>query len=133
MQRKHTRRRKIPRSGDCLIDTLFLILLDTLEKEITAIRMKKDLRDPDNRKIALRGLLTKGKIYLGKRAHTKRQPPIVSTFIHELWHETMKKTFERRISRLEEILWMRFTEAQKRHLRQYIPKYTVKENPARIK
>lgn len=122
-------RQNIPLSGDRLVDIIFKMLLDTLEKEIKAVRMKKDLRDPTDRRQFLRGLLIEGKIYLGKRAHVRKKSPLISTLIHELAHEALGNIKERRIRQFESILWVRFTDAQKRFLRKYIPKYEVKEEP----
>lgn len=118
-----------PLSGDRLADIIFKMLLEVLEKEIVAIRMKKVLRDPDNRRKELHGLLIHGKIYLGKRRHRIKNTPLVKTLIHELVHETMPSLRERRVKQLEEILYTRFTESQRRFLRKYIPKHEVKGNP----
>lgn len=122
-------KRKLPLSGDSLIDLEFKILVETLEREISAIRLKKVLRDPDDRRKDLLGLLTEGKIYLGKRSHRVYQEPMVRTLIHELKHASRPPIREKRIRQLAKYYFARFTDQQKRFLRSYIPKHEVKKEP----
>lgn len=121
--------RKLPCSGDRLVDTLFRIIVDVLDKEIEAIHMKRVLRDPDDHRKELHGLITQGKIYLGKNKHLRTHQSLASTLIHELLHAAIETAFERRVKALEEILFVRFTDAQKRFLRKYLPKHEVKTEP----
>jgi len=125
------KRKSIPLSGDILVDTLFEIFVEALEKTIEAVRMKKVLRDPDDRRKELHGLLIEGKIYLGRHKHKTKKVPLVKTLIHELLHAVtdVNVVKEWKIRRLERILHIRFTDAQKRFLRKYIPKHEVKEEP----
>jgi len=117
-----------PLSGDRLIDTLFRVILDTLNREIEAIRVKKVLRNSSRKELF--GLLTEGKIYLGKRMHASQKHPLVAGLIHELLHAAFEDSVsERRILALENILLCRLTDAQKRHLRRYIPTHEVKKDP----
>lgn len=132
MASKKKRPKNMPLSGDILVDTLFEILIEALEKTIEAVRMKKVLRDPDNRRKELHGLLIEGKIYLGKHKHKVKKAPLVKTLIHELLHAVtdVEVVKEWKIRRLERVLYIRFTDAQKRFLRKYIPKHEVKEEPS---
>lgn len=127
MPRYYTQR--TPFSGDKLVDIIFKTLLEVLEKEIEVIRMKKVLRDPDNKHRELHGLLVEGKIYLGKRRHRIKNTPLVKTLIHELIHAAIPSLGERRVRQLEEVLYARFTDGQKRFLRKFIPKHEVKRDP----
>ena len=128
-----TQRRKLPLSGDRLVDILFLVLLDTLEKQITAIHVKEILRDPDNHKKTIFGILTQNQnedlIFIGKEKHRRHNEPIVQTLIHELLHHTLPGITHRRIYQLEARIWPRLTDSQKRFLRKYVPKHTVKKEP----
>lgn len=125
------RRRKFPLSGDHLVDVFFRTLIDVLDGDLEAIYMKKDLRDPDNRKRRLFGILMRDekRIYLGKSKHKKYNEPLVKSLIHELLHQIFPHTMHKRIRLFEAMLWIRFTDSQKRFLRKYIPKHTVKKEP----
>lgn len=123
-------KRKLPLSGDSLVDLEFKILVDTLELEISAIRMKKILRHPDNRRKELCGFLSGDEIYLGKHAHRQKRESLVATLIHELLHNSRPGLRERRIRQLEKKYFARFTDQQKRFLRRYIPKHDVKKEPS---
>lgn len=128
---KKRQRKKFPLSGDRLIDGIFLILVDALEKDIEAIYMKDDLRHPNNPKQKLFGFLIhdEGLVFIGKNRHRQYNEPIVQTLIHELLHKVLPHTQHLRIQLLETILWIRLTDNQKRFLRRYIPKHTVKKEP----
>ena len=117
----------LPLSGNKLVDWHFKIIIEMLERAIKSINVKKVLLDPKNRRQKLYGLLIEGRIYLSKSAHHKDREPIVSTLIHEVAHETMTPIREKRIKELEKILWPLLTDAQKRYLKQYIPKHVVKK------
>lgn len=131
MTSKKKRPKNIPLSGDVLVDTFFEILIEALEKTIESVRMKKILLDPDDRRKELHGLLSEGKIYLGKHKHKVKKSPLVKTLIHELLHAItdVEVVREWKIRRLERVLYIRFTDVQKRFLRRYIPKHEVKEEP----
>ena len=123
--------KSIPLSGDILIDTFFKIFIEALDKTIEAVRVKGILRDPEDRRKELQGLLVEGKIYLGKRKNKKRKSSLVGTLIHELLHviTDVNVVREGMILKLENVFYIRFTDAQKRYLRKYIPKHEVKEEP----
>lgn len=131
---KKDSKRNLPSSGDRLIDALFKVLIDTLEKEIEAIRLKKVLFDPSGgplkRKKELYGIIIEGRIFLGKRIHKKEKESIVLTLVHEVFHAALPFLKERRIYQLGAIVYTRLTDAQKRFLRKYIPKHEVKEEPS---
>ncbi len=124
-------RRKFPSSGDRLIDGLFRMLIDVREKDIVAVYMKKDLRNPVNPKQKVFGILVRdeGRIFLGKDNHKKHNEPILQTLIHEILHQALPTTPHDRINQLETAIWPRFTDNQKRFLRKYIPKHVVKKEP----
>ena len=129
---RHNKKLKsIPLSGDILIDTFFKIFIEALDKTIEAVRVKGILRDPEDRRKELQGLLVEGKIYLGKRKNKKRKSSLVGTLIHELLHAItdVEVVREGMILKLENVFYIRFTDAQKRYLRKYIPKHEVKEEP----
>ena len=123
--------KSIPLSGDILIDTFFEIFVEALEKTIESVRVKGILRDPDDRRKELHGLLVEGKIYLGKRKHRRKRSSFVGTLIHELLHviTDVEVVREVKVLKLEKIFSIRFTDAQKRYLRKYIPKHEVKREP----
>ena len=121
--------KKYPFSGDKLVDTLFLMLLEALKNEVQAIHMKNILRDPDDKRKELFGILTEERIYLGKRKHRKKEEPLVKTLIHELLHVILSRSNHRFIRGLEQQFWIRFTDSQKRYLRNFIPRHTVKKEP----
>jgi len=122
-------KKKYPLSGNTIVDEWFLTLIDALKKGIEAIHLKQVLRDPDDLRKELFGLLTEGKIYLGKRKHRNKKEPLVKTLIHELLHEVLPISSHKRIRNFEKFLWILFTDNQKRYLRRYIPKHTVKKDP----
>ncbi|MDP3710720.1 MAG: hypothetical protein Q8R29_03320 [bacterium] len=130
----HKRRcaRKIPLSGDRLVDWEFRRIIYVLDNIVEFIKKKKVLRDPDDRRKRLLGFLMTGHkvIYLSSN---KRYCPLAKTLIHEALHVLyppyISRVPHRCIFQKEEILWLRFTEAQKRFLRSYIPKHEVKTDP----
>ncbi len=124
-------RKKLPLSGDRLVDTLFKIYIDALEKDVDAIYMKTWLRLPSNHKERAFGVWSpeENSIFLDKNAHKKHKEPLSRTIIHELMHQTKPNVRHRRIYQLEAALWPRLTDNQKRYLREYIPRHTVKKEP----
>jgi len=121
-----------PVSGDALIDTIFLIVVDSIKKHVKAIRMKRKLKHPDTNQ-ALYGLLIRDEnaIYIEKpvRHSKKERDMILSTLIHEVLHLVMQSSFENRIRRLEKVLMTRLTDEQKKYLRDFLPKHIVKKEP----
>ena len=129
---KRQRARKIPLSGDRLIDWEFRRIVYVLDNIVAFIRKKKVLRDPDDRRKKLLGFLASGHriIYLSPHKH---ECPLAKTLIHEALHilypPRVSPVPHRCIFQKEDILWLRFTESQKRFLRSYIPKHEVKTDP----
>lgn len=128
---------EFPSSGDLLIDWHFKQLIEPLLKETVIVRKKKPLFDPNDpppRK-AVRGLYVPRDnepdiIYLNssKSVHTNWKE-YVETLIHELSHNIHTKAEETDIKELEEILTLKFTDDQKKYLKQFIPKKPVKLDP----
>lgn len=122
-------------SGDDLLDDIFKVLVETLDKEIKVLYLKKDLRYPDKKREELDGLLIEddGVIYLGKPKHRSDNPIVLSTMIHELLHRALGRASHARINALEKDLLEKrhgLTDAQKRYLKKYIPKHVVKHEPS---
>ncbi len=137
MTKKRKNGKGPPLSGDRLVDLLFKMIIDAIHYRILSIKKKKiltnpDEKDPKKKREALYGLYypaTK-EIYLSasKCKHPTRLS-MVPALIHEIFHEIMPCVFHRRIYQLEHALIMRFTDAQKRYLRKFIPKHEVKTGP----
>lgn len=128
-------KKKLPLSGDALLDNIFKVLMETLEKEIKRIYLKKDLRYPNKKRQKLHGLFIEknGVIYLDKPKHRRESPIVLSTFVHELLHSALRRTNEWKICSLEKSLLEKrhgLTDAQKRYLKKYIPKHVVKHEPS---
>lgn len=131
-QRSKPNRRPLPRSGDPLADEIFRSFLKTLRQ--VKIYKKRGLRDPHDRRRKLYGLFDLDTIWLSP--DKRPQEPIVKILIHELWHRFFliglapEKEFKERLARkLEDALWAKLTDAQKKLLRSHIPKHYVKLQP----
>lgn len=125
-------------SGDNQIDWLFRRFIWLLEKKVNQTVFVTPLRDPDKPKRYLRGLwmpedklvqygketitYEKFTIYIDPERHNKIGEETISTFIHELSHVLFHLIPERNICREEDILFKRFSEAQKRVLKKFLPK-----------
>ena len=126
---------RLPLSGDQLVDALFKILIDMLETKINGVHLKETIHDTDKGHKELLGVIPTKKekrIYLNRQRHKKDKEPLVKTLIHEVLHVALWETREVRIESLEKILFTRLTDAQKRYLKKYIPKHTVKHNTGDI-
>ena len=129
--------KKLPLSGDRLVDLLFKMMLDAINYRILSIKKKKivtnpDEKDPKKKRETLYGLhypATK-EIYLSasKCKHPTKMS-MVPALIHELLHEITDNVFHHRIYQLERALKLRLTDEQKRYLRKFIPKHEVKKGP----
>lgn len=128
---------KLPLCGDKLIDIYFQIIVDSICYKISSIKKKKAINNPyekdhKERRKALYGLYdpNTNEIYLSasKCKHPTKKS-MIPTLVHEILHEVLPTVFHRRIYQLEYALVNRFTEAQKRYLRHFIPKYQVKVGP----
>jgi len=129
----------LPRSGDALVDWLFRQFVTILQNERVRVSRKKRLINPDDphRKV-IRGLMDPDVhpsgnwvqilINPAKNTHKCRDEE-VETLIHELSHVLMPRAGERAILAAENLLTRRFTAAQKRYLKAYIPKHEVKRYP----
>ena len=128
-----------PRSGDALVDWLFRQFLVILRSERVRVSRKKRLINPDDpHRRVIRGLMDPDVhpsgnwvqilINPAKNTHKCRDDE-VETLIHELAHILMPRSGERAILGIENILTRRFTAAQKRYLKGFIPKHEVKRYP----
>lgn len=121
----------LPAAYRGLTDDRFELIVYMIEKVIPNIRIKRILRDPDDRRQTSFGLVSRdGIIWISRSSrHRKKQPP-VKILIHEVLHHIYTdKVPHYFIYREEKKLWGRFTEKQQRFLRQYIPKHAVKSEP----
>ena len=127
---------KLPLSGDKLVDT-FKMVIDSILYKISSIKKKKIVTNPDEKdqkekRKTLSGLHDPqtNEIFLSasKCKHPTKMS-MIPTLIHEVLHEVTPSVFHRRIYQLERALVMRFTDAQKRYLRSFIPKHRVKVGP----
>lgn len=124
-----------PLCGDRLVDVLFKMILDAIYYRISSIKKKKILTSPDDpkkKRETLQGLYDPDakEIYLSasKCKHPTKMS-MISSLIHEVFHEITPDVFHRRVYQLERILIVRFTDEQKRYLRKFIPKHEVKTGP----
>jgi hypothetical protein len=130
---------ELPKSGDTLVDWFFRQCVVILRSERVRISRKKRLVNPDDphRKV-IRGLMDPDihpsgnwvqiLINPAKNTHKCRDDE-VETLIHELAHALMPRSGERAILGIESILTKRFTVAQRRYLKSFIPKHEVKRYP----
>ncbi|MDO8676214.1 MAG: hypothetical protein Q7K16_00965 [Candidatus Azambacteria bacterium] len=126
-----------PLSGDRLVDLHFKLILDSIHHKISAIKKKKNLIDPDEKnpnkkRKALWGLYsfeTKEVFLSASECKHPTKMSMVSSLIHEIYHEIMPEVFHHRIYQIERVLAVRLTDEQKRYLKKYIPKREVKNGP----
>lgn len=126
---------KPPLCSDELVNSIFLIIVETLKKKVKAIYLKTDLRYPDKTRQPLHGLsiLDDDVIYLDNPRCPKDRAQLPFTLVHEVLHVAMPWLHCQRISKLENALWIRrtgFDERQRRFLKNIIPKYEVKHEPS---
>ena len=130
---------ELPKSGDVLVDWLFRQCVIILKSERVRVVRKKRLINPDDpHRRVIRGLMDPDihpsgnwvqiLINSAKNTHKCRDEE-VETLIHELAHVLMPRTGERAILSLESILTRRFSAAQRRYLKLFIPKHEVKKYP----
>lgn len=129
----------IPKSGDLFVDWIFTQYVIALRSQRVRIVRKKRLMNPDDpRRLVIRGLLDPDihpsgnwaqiLINPAKNTHSNRDEE-VETLIHEVGHLILPRASERSILRLETILSRRFSMAQRRYLKSFIPKHEVKRYP----
>ncbi len=129
----------MPRSGDTLVDWLFRQFVIILRSERVRIARKKRLINPDDpHRRVIRGLMDPDihpsgnwvqiLINPAKNTHKCRDDE-VETLIHELSHVLMPRSGERAILGMESMLAQRFSPAQRRYLKLFIPKHEVKRYP----
>lgn len=126
--------KQLPRSGKKRIDLMFEKVIYIIENVLEAIYKKEDLRDPDDRRIRLKGFLSEEhkEVYI---RHCPPDNPVEKNLLHEALHAlspTIRPPSDKReikILRREEYYWKNFTVGQKRYLRRCIPKHTVKKEP----
>jgi hypothetical protein len=129
----------MPKSGDTLVDWLFRQFVIVLQSERVRVTRKKRLVNPDDlhRKV-IRGLMDPDihpsgnwvqiLINPSKNTHKSRDEE-VETLIHELAHVILPRSGERSILAMEGMLARRFSIAQRRYLKSFIPKHLVKHYP----
>lgn len=129
----------MPKSGDSLVDWMFRQFVVVLQSERVKVTRKKRLVNPDDphRKV-IRGLMDPDihpsgnwvqiLINPAKNTHKSRNDE-VETLIHELAHVILPRSGERAILAMENLLARRFSVAQRRYLKSYIPKHEVKHYP----
>ncbi|MEK7636242.1 MAG: hypothetical protein AAB362_00955 [Patescibacteria group bacterium] len=122
------KRRSYPSGGDRLTDFFFRMIVGILDS--ISVRKAREIYNPKNRhEKNICGIISadRAMIYLNVARHKKINEPIVSTLVHEVLHVMMPGSKERRIHQLENILYIRLTDSQKRYLRaRYIPKHITK-------
>lgn len=130
---------EMPKSGDSLVDWVFRQFVVVLQSERVKITRKKRLVNPDDphRKV-IRGLMDPDihpsgnwvqiLINPAKNTHKSRNDE-VETLIHELAHVMYPRGGERSILAMEGLLVRRFSSAQRRYLKSFIPKHEVKHYP----
>ena len=129
--------RKVPLSGDKLVDWIFKQFIVFLRRETLSIKRKKRLIDSDDPHCkVLRGLMdpTVGPsqyhieitLNSAKKHHCNRDEE-VETLIHELCHILFWKTRERFIYQMECLLTNRLMVEQKNYLKIFIPRDEVKK------
>ena len=129
--------RKPPLCGDRLVDLHFKIMLDAIHYKISSIKKKKILTNPDEknlkkRRATLCGLYdpeTKEVFLSASKCKHPTKMSMISSLIHEIFHEIMPDTFHKRIYQFERILTVRLSDKQKRYLRKFIPRHEVKTGP----
>ena len=129
-----------PRSGDPLTDWFFGQLVHALKGEHVIINRKRHLADPDDRsRTAVRGLMDPfvhpagGFIHIlinPARDANRTRDDEVETLMHELAHVIMPGVSERGILRLERVLVGNLTAHQRRYLKGFLPRHTIKHYPA---
>ncbi|MEK9208762.1 MAG: hypothetical protein AAB910_01655 [Patescibacteria group bacterium] len=129
----------MPKSGDTLVDWMFRQCVMVLQSERVKVTRKRRLVNPDDphRKV-IRGLMDPDihpsgnwvqiLINPAKNTHKNRNDE-VETLIHELAHVILPRSGERAILAMENLLARRFSPAQRRYLKSYIPKHEVKHYP----
>ena len=131
-----------PKSGDSLVDWMFGQCVVALRSQRVRISRKKRLVDPgDPRRVVIRGLMDPDihpsgnwvqiLINPAKNTHSNRNEE-VETLIHEVAHLMLPRASERSVLRLENMLSRRFSVAQRRYLKSFIPKHEVKRYPRAI-
>ena len=111
------------KSGDPLLDWTFRRFIEISNTKVKQIVLKRRLKDENGE--LLDGLWdpNTGILYLNPAKSGHKKPyDILQSFIHELAHILHESTKHRNIWQLEKILWEKFTPAQKRALRSFIPK-----------
>lgn len=127
------------RSRDPLTDWFFRQFVAVLRNEKVRISRKRRLVNPDDpHRLVIRGLMDPdnnppgvwARIFINPARNTHRdRDEEVDTLIHELCHVILPKTSERGILAAENALSRRFTSAQRRFLKSFLPRHEVKRYP----
>lgn len=132
---KRKKKQVLPCSGNKRVDNKFRKIISVIKNKFKAIYRKKTLRDPNDRRTYLQGLISHGhkEVYI---VHEPPHAPATKNLLHETLHaihptsrKPPSRKREERICRLEEYYWARFTDEQKKLLQRYVPKHTVKKDP----
>lgn len=129
----------MPKSGDGLVDWVFRQFVTVLQSERVKVTRKRRLVNPDDphRKV-IRGLMDPDihpsgnwvQILINPAKNTNRnRNDEVETLMHELAHVILPRSGERSVLGLECLLARRFSSAQRRYLKSFIPKHEVKHYP----
>jgi len=129
----------LPKSGDTLVDLMFRQFVAVLRRETVRIVRKRRLVNPDDpHRRVIRGLMDPDihpsgnwvQILINPARNTHRdRDEEVETLIHELSHVVMPRAAERDVLRMETILSRKFTGAQRRYLKTFLPRHEVKHYP----
>lgn len=139
MNNKNKEVLKLPESGHPLIDLIFHCFVTILESENVKVYKLKGLKLPKTGKKKNDGDGAYGlcwfdgeyKIHIFLDPTAKPKIPTIKILIHELSHALFNKSTVKHdtIFYLQELLYLIFTEDQKKFLLKYIPKYFTKKKP----
>lgn len=140
MSKKQKKVLKLPESGHPLIDLIFRCFVSILESENVKIYKLKGLKLPDTGKKKDEGddsayglcwFDGEYKIHIFLDPTAEPKIPTIKILIHELSHALFNKSTVKHdtIFYLQELLYLIFTEDQKKFLLGYAPKHFTKKKP----
>ena len=130
-----SRKGGIASSGDLIVDWLFQRIVRALNNRVCRINKVRKLRDPENIRSKLTGLLLDVDDYYfeificADRWQGDVSDELGAIITHEVLHLILKSENERCIRVWERVLWSRFSHGQKRTLKSYIPRRFSSEKP----
>ena len=130
MAENHGKRHRIT-SGNKRVDKIFAKIIYFLNHKIEEIYLKRVLRVRYRGKSAdFYGFIDDDIIYLSAaKAKHKNRRAIARTLLHEVMHYFFPGAHERKIFRLEDLVWKRLSEEQIVILKSYVPRHIVKTSP----